>query len=115
MGLDRDFLEMLTASVEWKPKAAKDKWGNETYGAPVPLKAFIESVTTQYGIGDQGGQRESETVNETQIIVDAVGVKVDDQITYDDTAHTVTQVETPKDEFGDDLYQLLTVQNQKKG
>lgn len=115
MGLDAAFLSMLTASVQAERRTGKDQWGNETYSAATTEKAFIDTTTFQFGTGTPGEQKDKRAVGTTPIIMDAVGISVGDRITFDGVPRTVTEVETIKDEFGNDLFQNVTVENQKKG
>lgn len=115
MGLDADFLAMLEATVTWKPVSGKDAWGNETYGTPTSQKAFIGDTTATFGNGTEGGQQDRTGVGTTEITMDALGVSVGDILIFGGVDHTVTEVVTTKDEFGNDLYQTVTVENQKKG
>lgn len=115
MGLTKDFLTMLTATVTLKRASGTDAWGNETYDAPTLHPAFIDPGSTSLGSGEEGGQREGHTVTRRQVITDALGIKPTDILAFDGIDHTVTEVNTVKDEFGDDLYQTLSVEDQKKG
>lgn len=115
MGLDRDFLELLTAPVTLERVAGVDLWGNEVYEGPVVQQSFISGGTTSLG-ADAGNDRTEETPDTTDtLIMDAIGIKPGDKITYGGKPHWVTQVETAKDEFGADLYQNVTVTTTKRG
>lgn len=115
MGLDADFLSMLEATVTWKAVTGTDAWGNETYGPSSVQRAFIGDTTTSFGVGTEGSQQDRTAVKTTEVIMDALGVSVGDVLTFGAADHTVTEVVTAKDEFGDDLFQTITVENQKKG
>lgn len=115
MGLDAGFLSMLEASVVLEKRTDKDKWGNEQYAAPTTERAFIGAVVSGYGEGEVGGQREGKAVRRVDIIMDAVGVTMESRVSFDGDQWYVTQVETVKDEVGNDLYQNVTVEDQKKG
>lgn len=115
MGLDAGFLSMLNASVTLEKRIGKDKWGNEQYAPPTPERAFIGPVSSGYGDGEVGGQQERKTVRSTDLIMDAVGVTTESRITFDGVPWWATQVETVKDELGNDLFQNVTVEDQKKG
>lgn len=115
MGLDAGFLAMLEASVLLELKTGKDKWGNEEYAAPTTQRAFIGPVVSGYGDGEVGGQQEKKSVRRCDLIMDSVGATLESRLTFDGVPWYVAQVETVKDELGNDLYQNVTVEDQKKG
>lgn len=115
MGLDAGFLAMLEATVVVERKTGRDKWGNETYDAPTTERTFIGPITTNYGDGEMGKQQEKKSVRSTELIMDSVGVTLESRLTFGGGTWYVSQVETVNDELGNDLYQNVTVEDQKKG
>lgn len=115
MGLDRDFLTMLQAPFVLERRIGEDLWGNDAYDDPEEHNAYIEPATVTFGTGDSGGRQEKKAVAETQMITDAIGIQLEDRVTFDSTAYIVTGVENVRGEFGEDLYQTVTVENQKRG
>lgn len=115
MGLDRDFLAMLTAPIDLKRNTGTDLWGNETYAVAEAHKGYIAESTSSYGGGEKGGEQDKKAVTTTQVMTDALGIEVGDIIAFGGLDRSVTSVETVKDETGADLYQMSTVEDQKKG
>lgn len=115
MGLDADFLALLTGTVVLKRDTGEDTWGNETFGAPETLKAFVSDEEATYGSADEGGEQEKEVVKTASVLLDAVGAKIGDHLVHNNVEYTVTGVTTYRDEFGADLYQSVSIENQQKG
>lgn len=115
MGLDRDFLTMLNAWVVVAAKAGEDSWGNTSFDAPRPERAYIDPLASTFGATD-GTTQESTVVTRTTLTMDAVGIRPGDRITLPSGTMTyVTSVDTAQDEVGADLYQTVTVQNTERG
>lgn len=115
MGLDAGFLQMLTAPVGLRRRTGKDQWGNEVHGAVEQQRGYIATSTTSYGDGTQGGQTQKKAVVRREVLMDALGITVEDILVIDGVECGVEEVQTEKDEVGDDLYQTITVVNEKKG
>ena len=115
MGLPRDFLALLRARVVWKHASGKDAWGNETYAPPRTIQANLGSVSESFGTGENGERQEGTRVRTRDVMTDAVGVSVGDVLVIDSADWWVTDVSTESDEDGSDLYQDITVEDQKKG
>ena len=115
MGLDRDFLSLLTASVGYESALEKDTWGNTGYTPLEPVACFIDAANATYGRAVPESFKESQQTATATIYLDAAGAKIGDRITFDSKQHWVTDLVTFKDEFGDDLLQVVTVTDQKKG
>lgn len=116
MGLDRAFLSLLNARVTLTRHTGEDQFGNAAYGAPVTgVRAYVGDLGASFGTVIQD-QQESTVVFSTDLITDALGIKVRDQITLPDGTITyVSAVTTAKDEVGADLYQTCTVTNTERG
>lgn len=117
MGLSQDFLAMLEARVTVEWFTGQDKWGNDTYSAPVEgVRAYVEPSSTSFGTDDGLGKQDGRTVTQQRLMTDALGIAPKDKVTLEDgrVLH-VTDVETAKDEFGDDLYQMITGTTAQRG
>lgn len=115
MPLDAGFLAMLTMQGVWEGTADADKWGNEQWKAPVPIKCFITEQTVGWGRDDGNNQQERRQVVSMTIITDALGIELGDKITAGGHTVYVTAVDTPKDEVGVDLMHTLSTSTEKEG
>lgn len=115
MGLDRDFLEMLTAPVVVERWVGADQWGNDTYSAPTTEVSFIDSSSVTFAVPEEGDRTSATPSATTSLLMDGIGIKPRDKITYDAIAHWVVNVDTAKDEFGADLFSTVTVSTTKRG
>ena len=114
MGLDRDFLAMLTATVQREAYAGEDTWGNATYAAATPLACFLNEDVTTFGAVD-GERQEGVTVVTGTFICDAGGAALRDKVTVAGAVGYVTQVETARAADGSPLYLTVTVESTEKG
>lgn len=115
MGLDQGFLTLLTSTVTVEQWQGEDQWGNTVYSADFPAKAFVGSVANSFG-RDASQGREERIEAATELIMDAINIKVRDRITLPGgTVLYVTAVTTNLDETGAALYQSVTASNNERG
>lgn len=115
MGLDADFLGLLTASIQYESVHDNpDLFGNDEYDSPVTAKAYIENIVQEFGQGQEGREQESRIARVATVYTDAVGIKQADRLTIGTDAFWVRSVNTYKDEFGADLFQEIQAVDQKE-
>lgn len=116
MGLDADFLSMLETTVTLKRNTGHDQWGNETYDVDQSIQCYIMPSDESLGGGDNHEREDGERVVRSDLIIDALDVKVKDKITLPGAIVTyVVGVQTYSDELGADLYQQITVSTSERG
>ena len=114
MGLDRDFLSMLSARVRLEKKMGSDQFGNDTYALGVEHAAYVESASSRFGNDEEARKTKDPNIT-ASVITDAIGVAPGDRFLIGGSYHWVSEVETMKDEFGNDLYQTSQVTTTKRG
>lgn len=116
MGLDRDFLSMLTADVSLERNLGEDLFGNENYSAPETIPAYVANADTAFGSQDGQGQQDTPTVASVSLTTDAEGIKVKDRFTIPSgDVYYVSSATTGHDEFGQPLYQTVQGQTERRG
>jgi hypothetical protein len=120
MGLDKDFLAMLEAEATLERFDQKDMWGNDSYLAPETIVCFVEPTNREYWVSRQhrsvGRDQLQQTryITQYQLITDAVGIVPGDKLTVQGGLSYVAQAETTNDEFGQTLYQTVSLTDQKE-
>jgi hypothetical protein len=114
MGLDAGFLSMLTMSATWEAQGVADQWGNEEFNEPVTIKCFVTVQRKDWGT-EAFQQKHHRQVTTMEIITDAVGITNGDKINIDSKTLWVTNVDTPKDEFGTDLMHTISCTTEREG
>lgn len=116
MPLSADFLTMLTTTLVMNRNTGSDQWGNETWGNMEDIVCYILPVTQAFGGQDGHNKKDGIRVKQSQIITDAYGIKVKDRIKLPTGEYAyVTEAETFEDQFGEDLFQQVTVETTQKG
>lgn len=114
MGLDADFLELLTHTVTWKAYTGEDQWGNNTYGADASVKCYITEVNRDFAPNDtQSRQRVGPTTG-WRLITDYYGIAVGDRMIIDGVNGTVTGAQTLKEEDQSNLFQQVDVETEQE-
>jgi hypothetical protein len=106
---------MLDAPVLLERHTGQDQYGNDTYATATTESSFIDAGSTGFPTDTSGSRTEKTPATTTTLMMDGIGVKPRDKITYDGVAHYVTEAVTNKDGSGADLYQDITVTTTKRG
>lgn len=111
MGLDQEFLELLTHVITWESHLGQDKWGNNTYTPSRVIACFVTEIT-QAAPGPESQNRQKTKSLTYEAITDAHGIKVGDRISIDGNPCWVTNATTNRDESGD-VVQTLIIETQE--
>lgn len=112
MGLDTDLLDLLSHTATLNRFTGQDQWGNNTYAANLPIKAFTTSQTDDFPAPDTQNRQRSKT-RTFALITDALDIKVGDKITVFADTGTVTNAVTYRDET-QSLMQEITITTQEE-
>ena len=117
MGLDRDFLTMLEGRMVVERFTGEDEWGNDTYDVPMTdVPTYIETTILTQGAQDGQGKQDTRIITTDTMMTDAIGLKPKDRFTLPGPRVVyASEVQTAKDEYGQDLYQTTTALSVSKG
>jgi hypothetical protein len=114
MGLDNDFLSMLTHEVTLYRYMGQDTVGNNTYASGVSIPAFITETNRNFAPVDTQNRQRVAPASGSRLITDAEAIKVGDKIVLPDGEVTyVTGAQTFKDE-AEDLMQNVDVETEQE-
>lgn len=119
-GLDKDFLGMLETTFYVERKSGVDQWGNEAYLPQTTVPGVqTEPTTRRYGSQDGQNKKDATVVAADSFLVNYVapGLVPGDRVRrspagtplYVDTEQTFT------DEFGEPLYQNISLTSEPRG
>lgn len=115
MGLDADFLELLTVTVVLNRFTGEDSFGNQIYAVVENIQCVIDPSFQSYGQDSSQDQQYANPFYRSSIITDALGLKVRDKIAFQGITYYLITAETTTDEFGVPLFQKSDLESVERG
>lgn len=114
MGLDQDFLELLSHTATWEAYTGEDTFGNNAYGLPITIKCFVTEENVNFAANDTNSRQRLGPTTGYRMITDGLGIKSGDRMTVAGKVGTVIGVQINRDETMPQLFQNVDVSTEQE-